>query len=190
MWGPEIEMKALEGSMWGPEPSQQAEGYRPDRPVAYAGTIREFASSLEVIAKNAILANIELEAYAEELMRERDEAWATFQREIGAKSIVDEENAGLRKQLAELQSDLDFERKVKLSNRSALDRVSGERDRYCERYQKLYRENKEMRDAETNMGLRMQLAEARRCLRMVQEQRNELLKDECENTKGDDDGNG
>jgi len=101
MWGPEIEMKALEGSLWGPESSQQAQGYRPDRPVAYAGTIREFASSLEVIAKNAILANIELEAYAEELMRERDEAWGTYQREIGAKSIVDETNADLRAQLAE-----------------------------------------------------------------------------------------
>jgi len=190
MWGPEIEMKALEGSMWGPEPDQQVQGYRPDRPIAYAGTIREFASSLEVIAKNAILANIELEAYAEELMRERDEAWGTYQREIGAKSIVEEENTDLRKQLAELQSNLDFERRVKLSNRRALDKVSGERDRYCERYRKLYRENKEMRDAETNMGLRMQLAGVKGCLELVEAERDELLKDECGNTKGDRNGNG
>ena len=44
------------------------------------------------------MANIRLEEMA--IRKERDESWSTYQREIGARSIVEEENADLRDQLA------------------------------------------------------------------------------------------
>ena len=76
MWGPEIVLEQLKGSLWGPEISQQVQG---DRVLGIARRTARAVSHVDLlgdIAQRTTQACIELEAYAEELMRQRDEAVA------------------------------------------------------------------------------------------------------------------
>ncbi len=74
MWGPEIKRKELESSLWGSKFSQQVQGDRITKIARYSSRAVSNVSVLGEIARNADRACIELEAFAEELMRQRDAA--------------------------------------------------------------------------------------------------------------------
>ncbi len=76
MWGPEVDKEALKGSLWGDDPKlvRQLEGYREQDIPKYGHSIRTYIGALEAAARQYLRASIELEAYSEDLRRERDAA--------------------------------------------------------------------------------------------------------------------